>query len=90
MPILLAMQTLAHSSHPSLLPSWIAAVSGSVATIIATTAGWLVKRSNAAQAATIIAMTENYLKGTEKLLKQQQSQFEQFIRDYFRSGVERG
>jgi hypothetical protein len=84
-----AAHTALKMSHPSLLPSWIAAVAGSVATIIATGAGWVVRRSNVAQTEMLTHMTDNYLKGTELLLKQQQKQFEQFIRDYFRSGVMR-
>jgi uncharacterized protein YbcV (DUF1398 family) len=84
-----AAHTAPKMSHPSLLPSWIAAVAGSVATIIATSAGWVVRRSNAAQTEMLTHMTDNYLKGTELLLQQQQKQFEQFIRDYFRSGVTR-
>jgi hypothetical protein len=75
-------------THPSLLPSWIAAVTGTFGATLAGALGWLFRHSNQAQAEAMTKLTESYLKGTELLLQQQQKQFEQFIRDYFRAQSE--
>jgi hypothetical protein len=80
------MVIMVKTAHPSLVPSWIAAVSGSMAAVIASVAGWFMRHSNRSQSEMMSNMTKAYLEGTELLLKQQQAQFEQFIRDYFRKG----